>query len=548
MANIVTINTNEQIFSVKQNSLYEINALLGLRNMRAKSDNARQIIRTLYDKYRYTGEYNTRYIREFLKIYNMKIDNDIQREERELLLFDLSENVDDDGNYTYYVDDARYKQLINPKYRNYTRQNAEDAVHQQQEKNANNSKSNIEQSDDNEQELLQVQPINNTANQIFPNDKMANTEKFPKVTFANGLANLRRQSTARIGNINQVDLQNLRNTFEQRRRNINPNLKPRSKKNKYGITGMDDLINVVVRLKNDVKQIKDAQSMESAQDWVDRHGYRDIYDVVSEDIDGDNIPEVIVQDKLGKKVIVNGYTTEPSLFPYRNRYYATHPTRESRKNHPWKNYIRNEFYNPTYDATGRLVTSIDDAAAQFDNAIGDAGYTKHMKPHARSSYQAFTAKCITPFYQALKYLSYRGVPFKLTQLAAYIWKEIVRDPALTHVYGPDVLQIQDKKELTKLCNQREIKDAIESIVVPYLTNPESIFYEILPVVIDAWRQHGYNMDSAGVRDFILVAYAIVNNPSQLPPRNNFEAWKIQALEQFKDVQAFVERIASYHEE
>ena len=61
-----------------------------------------------------------------------------------------------------------------------------------------------------------------------------------------------------------------------------------------------------------------------------------------------------------------------------------------------------------------------------------------MKPKNRSSYQAFTARCITPFYKALSYLNHHNVPFKLAQLSAYIWKEIVRNPALTHVYGENV--------------------------------------------------------------------------------------------------------------
>ena len=524
---IIFDKMRSQIYHVKQRSLHEINAILGLRNRRARSDDIAQIINELRTNYDYQGEFNTHYIREFLKVYNMDVSDPIDELIQETKLRDL---LDDDKKYR--VDEQKYKQLINPRYNEAVRQRAIIELEPQQ------LQDNEQQNDDEQNNFL--------ANK----DTMADTEPFPRLQMLNpaqALQNLRRQSTARIGtNINHVNLQDAINAYQQRRRQVNPNLHPRAKQNKLGITGMDDLVRVVVNLKNDVKQIKEAQSVASAQDWIDRHGYQNLYDVVEEDLDGDNFPEVVVKDKTGKKVIVNGYTTEPSLFPYRREYYSTHPTKESRKNKPWKNFIKTEFYNPTYDATGRGITGISEAAAQFDELITDNGYTRTMKPKNRSTYQVFTSRCIAPFYQALRYLNLH-VPFKLAQLSAYVWKEIVRDPALSYVYGEAVLQVTDKKELAKLCSKQEVKDAIENIAVPILTQARTIFDNVLPIVIDVWRNHGYNLNGDQVRDFILVARAIMFG-EQLPAREAFEAWKVAYLRQHPDIFNDVHQMAAEHDE
>ena len=529
-----------QIYYVKQKSLYEINELLNLKNRRSNQDNVRQIINELHEHYDYEGEYDTRYIREFLKIYNMTVTNELDRYIRELKLENIK-NVDD----KYHIDKDKYNQLRNPHYTAEVTQHAQDILQQihiddSEEEQAEQEQISIPETTFDEL----IDETDDEQNSFLTNKDMTEPEPFPRVQFANdAMQRLHRKSIANIGSVNHVDLANARSAIQQRQRNINPNLHPRSKKNKYGITGMDDLIRVVVNLKNDVKQIREAQSVESANDWIQSHGYSDLYNAVEEDLDDDGYPEVVVKDNTGKNVIVNGYTTEPSLFPYRKQYYSTHPTKASRKNNPWKNYIKNEFYHPAFDATGRTVQSISEEAAAFDDFISNHGYTRNMKPKKHSSYQAFTVRCITPFYQALKYLSLRGIPFKLAQLSAYIWKEIVRNPALVHVYGENVLQeVTDAKELTKLCNQREVKDAIENIVVPYISDPKGMFEDILPIVIDEWRQHGFNMSADNVKDFILASYALVNNV-KLPNRGEFNNWRDATIRSNQRVREYVEQIA-----
>ena len=91
-----------QIYYVKQKSLYEINELLNLKNRRSNQDNVRQIINELHEHYDYEGEYDTRYIREFLKIYNMTVTNELDRYIRELKLENIK-NVDDKYQYLIHI-------------------------------------------------------------------------------------------------------------------------------------------------------------------------------------------------------------------------------------------------------------------------------------------------------------------------------------------------------------------------------------------------------------------------------------------------------------
>ena len=119
--------------------------------------------------------------------------------------------------------------------------------------------------------------------------------------------------------------------YRQKMAEIRP--KKKEKKSKYGNKGMDELVKIVTKLNQDIKQIRDTQSVVSANDWINRHGLKDLYEAKGRDLDGDGIPEVVVQtrDALQKPVIVNGYTTVPSLFPYRNAFYKAYPSYEERK-------------------------------------------------------------------------------------------------------------------------------------------------------------------------------------------------------------------------
>ena len=74
-----------------------------------------------------------------------------------------------------------------------------------------------------------------------------------------------------------------------------------------------------------------------------------------------------------------------------------------------------------------------------------------------------------------------------------------------------------------------------------------MFNDILPIIIDVWRQNDYTMDGNQVRDFILASRAYVQGVP-LPVRANFEAWKTQQLTEHPELRQLVEEIAAMHNE
>ena len=311
--------------------------------------------------------------------------------------------------------------------------------------------------------------------------------------------------------------------------------RPKEKKNKYGNVGMDDLIKIVAKLNQDVKQIKDTQSVVSANEWIKRHGFNDLYEARGKDLDGDGKPEVVVQTKAGKKpVIVNGYTTVPSLFPYRNAYYKDYPSVEKRKEaHKQginlRRYI-NDIYDPSYSETGRSITSYNgEHYKDFEKHLKAAGIDDQLliRPKNRSTYQAFVSRCISPIYQAVRYLNNEKLPFTLTEMASVIWNQFALIPAMVYVYGQDVLQVEES-QWKNLRGKRAVKESIEYIVYEYLVDPIKIA-DFVPTVCEMCNKANLPVEQQHIP---LVAKAtiaiIVKGIDDLPiDVSKFEEWYAQ---------------------
>ncbi len=311
---------------------------------------------------------------------------------------------------------------------------------------------------------------------------------------------------------------------------INPPKK--QKQNKYGNVGMDDLVKIVSKLKQDVKQIRDTQSVVSANEWINRHKYNDLYEAVGKDLDGDGTPEVVVQTIKDKKpVIVNGFTTVPSMFPYRNSYYSAYPSVDARKEaHKaginLRKYVNN-IYNPEYDETGRKVVNYTGEGWNiFENAIKAAGIDeKHLiKPTKRSSYQAFVSRCISPIYHAVRYINNAKLPFTLTAMASVIWNQFALLPAMHYVYGGSVQNVSDD-QWKNLRNKKPVKQAIDQIVHDYLVNPVKIA-DFVPTVCEMCNQSGLPVQPEHIPLVTKATFIIIEQGIDvLPPDpSQFAEW------------------------
>ena len=312
----------------------------------------------------------------------------------------------------------------------------------------------------------------------------------------------------------------------------------KEKKQKIGKLGMDQLTEIVLGLNQDVKQIKDAQSLEGAQAWVQKHG-PELYHVEDTDINGDNIPDIIVKNKEGQNVIVNGYTTGESTYPYRYAYYTQFPTAERRKEarqngETFREYIKG-LYNPQYDDFGIKIQRDSNGnplfgskeGLQFESKIKNSGYTKIIRPKDKTPYQAFVSGVVKPMYDVVKLINQvmkRPTNSQLlTKVAAIMWNQTILIPAMVYVYGKEVMQVQDS-EWKKLRNKAEVKTAILHYVQYYLGNEKNML-EFVPLFIEVC-DHSDNPIHPDLKEWIpSFVKARLLNIKSMPSLNDKNAWK-----------------------
>ena len=291
----VRFNVDHNKLFGKTNNEYitDLTQRLGLTRTGDKTQNCIQIVRKLITDYKYFGDYTYGPVNAFLDIYSKAQRGNIieyvklqhlehkvstARQSVKTIMFAMN------GGEKYY--EATQSDINRFKNHKFIQQLAKECAAEEQRRKEEEDQRLLQEIEElrrkeEEEQRLQQQELdeqyrqftieqqqkmiaenNPVINEPLQNDFLANkemTEPFPRVTFNDGVENLRRKSMARINDINHVNLQEYMTGLKNRQ-----HTNQRTKKNKLGITGMDDLIRVVVNLKNDVKQIREAQSVESA--------------------------------------------------------------------------------------------------------------------------------------------------------------------------------------------------------------------------------------------------------------------------------------------
>ena len=93
-------------------------------------------------------------------------------------------------------------------------------------------------------------------------------------------------------------------------------------------TMYDDLINIILNYKKDIKFAPSAETYEGAEKYAKSHGLR----IAPKDLDinHDGINDVVFYDKAGYPVVINGYHLKPSQAPFRMMYKKDNPDPVSR--------------------------------------------------------------------------------------------------------------------------------------------------------------------------------------------------------------------------
>ena len=121
---------------------------------------------------------------------------------------------------------------------------------------------------------------------------------------------------------------------------------------------VDDLINVILNAKKDITRIEGLDDYETAREYAAKRGYR--ISEETEDINHDGVDDVVLYDKMGKPVIVNGYKLSPSKQPLRKLYQKA--KREGSLTKPeagYRGYVRQLYGVGEWDSEGNREVAHD---------------------------------------------------------------------------------------------------------------------------------------------------------------------------------------------
>lgn len=251
--------------------------------------------------------------------------------------------------------------------------------------------------------------------------------------------------------------------------------------------GMDKLADIVLNDKRDLKRINSAITLEGARKYAAKLGSNYVANI--EDLNNDGIQDVIIRrGENGPVVVVNGWTTTASDFPYRKEYYEAFPSRKARKDYGgnMKQYF-NDLVNTEYDDYGNVVSY--NVPPELQKIINSGGF-KQMKPRDKSAYQMFTSSIISSMFPTVA--AEVGVADKslLLSVAAEVWNICITTPFYAQLLGGiDNLRNlhNNPKEFKKFTNKNAVKQALKEYVIQLIIEFENGNYDftnnaILPVL------------------------------------------------------------------
>lgn len=90
----------------------------------------------------------------------------------------------------------------------------------------------------------------------------------------------------------------------------------------------DQLINIILNAKKDIKHHRSCETFAGAERYAKSHDLR--VGPPGTDINGDGFEDVVLYNKAGLPVMINGYRITPSEYPYRQQYLNQNPTAAQR--------------------------------------------------------------------------------------------------------------------------------------------------------------------------------------------------------------------------
>ncbi len=111
--------------------------------------------------------------------------------------------------------------------------------------------------------------------------------------------------------------------------------------------GMKELAKIVLDLQQDIKRVTKGNCIVDARQYASKLGPH--HQAVQGDWNKDGVEDIVIFDGNGNPVVVNGWSTTPSKWVERNKYYETRNPKESRSD--WRRRILDPQYDNPEDPT-----------------------------------------------------------------------------------------------------------------------------------------------------------------------------------------------------
>ena len=156
---------------------------------------------------------------------------------------------------------------------------------------------------------------------------------------------------------------------------------------------MNAMLRIILTHKKEMQKLPQFSSLPSANAWLNKHPNSGLRAALK-DLDNDGTHEIVLYNKAGQPVIVNGYKLRPSDYATRNHYWGSHPEEKDRIEETYREWVRDKVYDVKVDPKNVWKRTVE--RTPYGDQLKEWGYRMPAAPKKRESPYSIFCKLIKP--------------------------------------------------------------------------------------------------------------------------------------------------------